>query len=125
MRALHLQSGIPVQLWPLILNAAIKIPNVTPNEIAPKSPYYAVYHRLPDIKRFYSFGCRAYRLDADRNNLNSKAKVGIYVGTEFSIGNIFSIHNLARPLFDGTFELTKKSSHFNKKFYLFTLLTAE
>ncbi|KAI0995619.1 hypothetical protein K3495_g12561 [Podosphaera aphanis] len=88
MRALHLQSGIPVRLWPLIPNAAINILNATPNKIAPKSPYYAVYHRLPNIKRFYPFGCRAYWLDPDRNKLNSKAKEGIYVGTEFSTGNI-------------------------------------
>lgn len=88
MRALHLQSGIPVKLWPLVLNAAIHILNITLNKIAPKSPFHAVFKQLPDIKRLFPFGCRAYWLDPNRNKLNSKAKGGIYVGTQFSGGHV-------------------------------------
>lgn len=88
MRALHLQSGLQVRLWPLILNAAITILNATPNKLAPKSPYYAVYQKMPDIKQFYPFGCRAYWLEPDQNKLKSKARAGIYVGTEFSNGHV-------------------------------------
>ncbi|POS82500.1 hypothetical protein EPUL_006648, partial [Erysiphe pulchra] len=88
MRALHLQSGIPVKLWPLVLNAAINILNIIPNKISPKSPFHAVFKQLPDIKRLFPFGCRAYWLDPDRNKLNSKAKEGIYVGTQFYGGYV-------------------------------------
>lgn len=31
MRALHLQSGLPLRLWPVILTASINILNMTPN----------------------------------------------------------------------------------------------
>lgn len=88
MRALHLQSGIPVSSWPIILNASINLLNLTPNKIAPKSPFYAVFNRLPNIKQLYPFGCRAFWLSPDQNKLKSRANEGIYVGTEFSKGHI-------------------------------------
>lgn len=55
MRTLHLQSGLPLRLWPIILSAAINILNLTPNSVAEYSPYYAVFGSLPDIKKFTSF----------------------------------------------------------------------
>ena len=92
MRALHLQSGLPLRLWPLILNASINILNITPNSIAPESAYYAVFKLLPDIRHLHPFGCRAFWLNPDQNKLESKAKEGIYVGTEFSGG-----HSILNP----------------------------
>ncbi|KAI0991833.1 hypothetical protein K3495_g16354, partial [Podosphaera aphanis] len=69
MRALHLQSGIPLRLWPIILTASINSLNVTPNSVAPDSPYHAVFQKVPAIKHLHPFGCRAYWLDPDQNKL--------------------------------------------------------
>ncbi|KAI1006897.1 hypothetical protein K3495_g1322 [Podosphaera aphanis] len=87
MRALHLQSGLLLKLWPLILRAAINILNVTPKSHATKSPYFAVFNRMPNIKTLHQFGCRAFWLDPDQNKMKSKAKEGIYVGSEFTGGH--------------------------------------
>ena len=83
MRCLHLQSGLPLKLWPIILTASINLLNISPNNVAPKSPYFAVFKRLPSIKQLHPFGCRAFWLEPDKNKLESKANEGIYVGTEF------------------------------------------
>ena len=88
MRALHLQSGLPLQLWPLILTSAINTLNITPNSVSPKSPYYAIFQKLPNIKHLHPFGCRAFWLEPDQNKIQSKAKSGVYVGTEFTGGHI-------------------------------------
>ncbi|KAI0993028.1 hypothetical protein K3495_g15156, partial [Podosphaera aphanis] len=88
MRALHLQSGLPLKLWPLILNAAINILNITPNVHASKSPFFAVYKKTPNIKNLHPFGCRAFWFDPEQNKLESKAKEGIYVGSEFTGGHL-------------------------------------
>ncbi|KHJ32593.1 putative serine threonine protein kinase domain protein [Erysiphe necator] len=53
MRSLHLQSGLPLKLWPIILDAAINILNITPNKIAPQSSYYAVFGKHPDITHLH------------------------------------------------------------------------
>lgn len=88
MRALHLQSGLPLRLWPVILTASINILNMTPNKISPHSPYFSVFQQKPKIQSLHSFGCRVFWLDPDQNKLNSKAKEGIYAGTEFTGGHI-------------------------------------
>ncbi|KHJ33989.1 putative serine threonine protein kinase domain protein [Erysiphe necator] len=88
MRVLHIQSALPLRHWPLILTAAINILNMIPNKVAPKSPYYAEFERLPNILILNSFGCQAFWLEPDQKKLISKAKEGIYVGTEFSGGHI-------------------------------------
>lgn len=88
MRALHIQSALQLRYRSLILTAAINILNMTPNKVAPKSPYYAVFERLPNIQILNSFGCQAFWLELDQNKLISKAKEGIYVDTEFSGGHI-------------------------------------
>ncbi|KAI1000840.1 hypothetical protein K3495_g7359 [Podosphaera aphanis] len=88
MRALHFQPGLPLRLWPMILTTLMNSLNITPNSVAPDSPYYAVFQKVPAIKRLHPFVCRAYWLDSVQNKLNSKAKEGIYVGTEFSRAHI-------------------------------------
>ncbi|KAI1005872.1 hypothetical protein K3495_g2356 [Podosphaera aphanis] len=88
MRALHLQSGLPLRLWQVILNAAINLLNVTPNKVAPNSSYQAVFGKILNILNFHPFGCRAFWLVPDQNKLESKAKNGIYVGTEFTGGDL-------------------------------------
>lgn len=88
MRALHLQSGLQLRLWPLILKAAINILNITPNTVSPNSSYFAVFQKLPKINHLHPFGCRAFWIEHDQNKLQSKAKSGVYVGTEFSGGHI-------------------------------------
>ncbi|KHJ30956.1 putative serine threonine protein kinase domain protein [Erysiphe necator] len=84
MRALHLQSGLQLRQWPLILKAAINILNITPNTVSLKSSYFAVFQKFPKINHLHPFGCRAFWLEPDQNKLQSKAKGGVYVGTEFS-----------------------------------------
>lgn len=88
MRALHLQSGLPLKFWPLILKAAVNILNLTPNSHATKSPYFAVFNKIPNIRNLHPFGYRAFWLSPDQNKLKSKAKEGIYVGSEFRGGHI-------------------------------------
>ena len=98
MRALHLQSGLPLLLWPLILAASIYILNVTPNSVSPNSPYYSVFHTMPKIHNLHPFGCRAFWLEPDSNKLKSKAREGIYVGCEFSSGHIILSPNTQRTV---------------------------
>lgn len=88
MRSLYLQSGLQLNLWPIILTAAINILNVTPNSTAPQSSYFAVFQKLPEIKHLHPFGCRAFWLEPDKCKLKSKAHEGIYVGTEFKGGHL-------------------------------------
>ncbi|CCU76537.1 serine/threonine protein kinase domain protein [Blumeria hordei DH14] len=76
MRALHLQSGLPLKLWPLILNAAINILNLTPNSHATQSPYFAVFNKIPNIKNLHPFGCRAFWLNPDQNKLKFQSQRG-------------------------------------------------
>lgn len=115
MRALHLQSGLQLQLWPIILKAAINLLNITPNKIAPYSPYYAIYKIMPNIKSLHPFGCRAFWLDPYQNKLNSRAKEGIYVGTEFTGGHLILNPETNRTVLrrdtrvhENTFPLTKQ-----------------
>ncbi|KAI0997709.1 hypothetical protein K3495_g10481 [Podosphaera aphanis] len=98
LRALHLQSGLPIRLWPLILAAAIYILNVTPNSVSPNSPYYSLFHTMPKIHNLHPFGCRAFWLEPDSNKLKSKAREGIYVGSEFSVGHIILNPNTQRTV---------------------------
>ncbi|KAI0994599.1 hypothetical protein K3495_g13583 [Podosphaera aphanis] len=72
MRVLHIQSGLPLKLWPLILNAAINILNITLNVHASKSPFFAVYNKTPNIKNLHHFGCRAFWPDPEQNKLKQK-----------------------------------------------------
>lgn len=44
MRALHLQSSLPLRVWPIILTVAINILNMTSNTISPISPHHAVFN---------------------------------------------------------------------------------
>ncbi|KHJ32531.1 putative serine threonine protein kinase domain protein [Erysiphe necator] len=87
MRALHLQPELQLRQWPLILKAAINILNITSNTVL-KSSYFAVFQKFPKINHLHPFGCRAFWLEPDQNKLQSKAKGGVYVGTEFSGGHI-------------------------------------
>ena len=43
MRALALQSGLDLKLWPLILSHALELLNYTPNTVAKVSPFEAIY----------------------------------------------------------------------------------
>lgn len=88
MEALYLQSGIPVRLWLVILNAAINVINLIPNSVASKSSFYAVLKKLPDIKKLLPFDYHAYWLDPNCNKIDSKSKKGMYVGTKISSGHI-------------------------------------
>lgn len=74
MRALHLQSGLPLKLWPLILKEAINILNITPNATSSNSSYTAVFNKSPNILNLHPFGCQAFWHDPDHNKILSKAK---------------------------------------------------
>ncbi|KAI1002152.1 hypothetical protein K3495_g6047 [Podosphaera aphanis] len=90
MRALHINSGLPLKLWPLIFNAAINILNITPNVNASKPPLFTVYNKTPNIKNLHPFSCRVFWLDPEQNKLKAKAKAKevIYVGSKFTGGHL-------------------------------------
>ncbi|KAI0999781.1 hypothetical protein K3495_g8414 [Podosphaera aphanis] len=75
MRALHLLSGIPLCLWPVILPAEINLLNIIPNSVAHCSAYHAVFHKMPkcQISKIYILlDVVLFGLSLAQINLNQK-----------------------------------------------------
>ena len=95
-RAMRVSSGLPHELWPEIVKAAMYLLNRTPvKEKGWKTPFELATGRPPRIGHLRVFGCRAYahKLGTDQpprlEKLAERAHIGYLVGWDSS--NIYRI----------------------------------
>ena len=105
MRALHLQSGLPLLLWPIILTVAIDILNMTSNKVSPNSPYHAVFQRKPNILSLHPFGCKAFwlKLNADTGRTIVRRDIRVHDKIFPLVNHILSVRTNNRLVIDNAF----------------------
>ena len=90
------QYNCYLPLWGFAMMYASRIKNVALNSRLNITPYEAFQARIPNVSNFRTFGCKAYARVADtqRNKLDPKSQVGIYLGPEGNCTNSrVLIHN--------------------------------
>ena len=84
--AMRLYAGLSSGFWALATACAVHIYNRQPTRrLKWDTPIKAWSGKIPDIKYFHVFGCKAYvhvHKEARVNKLQPKAKVMIFVGYE-------------------------------------------
>jgi hypothetical protein len=82
-RALLYQSKLPASYWSYaLLHAVFLINRVSTPLLQGQSPYYRLYHKLPDINTFKVFGClcHASSLQSHRTKLQARARKTVFLG---------------------------------------------
>ena len=74
LRALLIDSGLPLEFWELALNQVIHVHNRLPHKrLNFVSPYEVLKKKAPNLKYIHRFGCIAYRkIPYDKSNTVSK-----------------------------------------------------
>ena len=92
-RAMRIDAGLPIYLWPEIVRTAGYIANRTPmRKHQWKTPYELVIGNPPDLSHLRRYGCRAYTLNkqiSKKQKLQERAHIGHLVGYEAR--NIFRV----------------------------------
>ena len=93
-RCLTSESGLPKDLWPWLVRAAVYLLNRTPNaKLKMKTPYEAATKKKPYLGHLHPIGCKAFALIYGlprRDKLAERAHVGFHIGYADST-NIFYI----------------------------------
>ena len=92
-RALRIDAGLPIFLWPELVCAAGYLANRTPmQKHGWKTPYELVIGQSPHLGHLHRYGCKAYTLNKHiprKSKLQERAHIGHLVGYEAR--NIFLI----------------------------------
>ena len=94
-RCLRIDSGLPKELWPWLLEAAIYLLNRTPTKrLGFKTPFEMVTGVKPFIGHLHPIGCKAFAVNKDikkRDKLEDRAHIGYNLGYAGST-NIFYVY---------------------------------
>lgn len=92
-RAMNIEAGIPTELWPEPIKAAVYIMNRTPvKALSWKTPHEALTGKPPIYAHMHVYGCKAYALDKHiprTFKLDPRAHIGYLVGYEST--NVYRI----------------------------------
>ncbi|KAJ3473654.1 hypothetical protein NLI96_g12893 [Meripilus lineatus] len=81
MRAMLIPSGLPSSLWGEALMHAVWLKNRTATRALPNTtPYEQSTGRKPDLSTLREFGCKAYVRVEGQSKLESRTRVGHFVG---------------------------------------------
>ena len=96
-RCIVSETGLPQELWPWIVHAAVYLLNRTPNpKVGMKTPYEAVTGKKPYLGHLHPIGCKAFAVirNGSKQSLTDKladrAHVGYHLGYADST-NIFYV----------------------------------
>lgn len=92
-RAMRIQAGLPVYLWPWVTQTAGYIMNRTPlAKHSWKTPFEMVTGKKPNLAHLIKYGAKAYPIDKaipKREKMRTKAHIGFLVGYDST--NIYLI----------------------------------
>ena len=61
LRTLSFESGLPIELWPNLIETATYLKNRSPTKaLKGKTPYETLYKRKPDLSNLRVIGCKAW-----------------------------------------------------------------
>lgn len=92
VRAMLLDSGLPMKYWAEAVVAANFQRNRTPIQSLGKTPYEVFYGKKPDVSNMRVFGCAAYvQVPKDkRSKLQPMAEKGVFIGYQIGVQGLQS-----------------------------------
>ena len=92
-RAMRIDAGLPMHLWPEIFRAAGYIANRTPMKKHEwKTPYQLVLGQAPDLSHLHRYECKAYTLNKHiPRKLKLQKRAHIEHLIEYEARNIFRV----------------------------------